>query len=249
MTVQQGSRGAAFRSGFRARIEGPVAKVFMRTGLTPNALTLIGFGIAVIGAWLAATHNWLIAGLVVGFGAAFDLFDGALARATGTSSKLGAFMDSTFDRAGEAVVYIGVAIGLLTHIDAQGQFQLFGLTFNGYVGAVIAMAAMAAAFMVSYSRAKSESLGFSSGTGIANVGLAPREVRSVLLTLALVIGGILATSQIGDCPANVVCSPQTWWIVIVGVLAVIAILATTTTIQRILFVYNQSKTTNQEVQE
>ena len=53
-----------------------------------------------------------MAGLVVAFGAAFDLFDGALARATGTSSKLGAFMDSDFDRAGEAVVYVGIVYGL-----------------------------------------------------------------------------------------------------------------------------------------
>ena len=45
---------------------------------------------------------------------------------------------------------------------------------------------MAAAFMVSYTRAKSESLGFSSGTGMANVGLAPREVRSVILVVGLI---------------------------------------------------------------
>ena len=165
MTAAQPSRGAAFRAGFRARIEAPVAKVFMRTGLTPNALTLIGFGVSVFGAWLAATHSWVLAGLVVGFGAAFDLFDGALARATNSTSKLGAFMDSVFDRAGEAVVYVGILIGLLSHVDAQGQFTLFGLTFDGSLGAVITAWAMGAAFMVSYTRAKSESLGFSSGTG------------------------------------------------------------------------------------
>ena len=100
---------------------------------------------------------------------------------------------------------------------------------------------MAAAFMVSYSRAKSESLGFSSGTGIANVGLAPREVRSVLLRSA-------SSSPACSRPARR-SNPQTWWIVLVGTLALIAILATITTIQRILFVYHQSKSTNQEVQE
>ena len=41
----------------------------------------------------------------------FDLFDGALARATGTTSKLGAFMDSTFDRWGEGVIYVGIVAG------------------------------------------------------------------------------------------------------------------------------------------
>jgi phosphatidylglycerophosphate synthase len=207
--AQPTSRGAAFRKGFRARIEAPVAKVFMRTGLTPNALTLIGFGIAVAGAALAVTQLWVIAGLVVGFGAAFDLFDGALARATNTTSKLGAFMDSVFDRAGEAVVYVGVVIALIRA--------------NQLDGAAIAAAAMAAAFMVSYSRAKSESLGFSPRSGMANVGLAPREVRSVIL----VVGLIGAAIDIR---------------ILIGALMLIAILATLTTIQRILFVYHQKST-------
>ena len=210
------SRGAAFRQGFRARIEAPVAAIFVKTHLTPNMLTLIGFGIAVLGAYLAAIQLWIPAGLVVGFGAAFDLFDGALARATGTTSKLGAFMDSTFDRAGEAVVSVGLVIGLLR--------------LNDINGAALAAAAMAAAFMVSYTRAKSESLGFSSGTGMANVGLAPREVRSVIL----VIGLIGAAFDIR---------------LLIGAIALIAILATVTTIQRILFVYRQAQSTKQEVQK
>jgi len=205
------SRGAAFRATFRARIEAPVARVFIWTRLTPNMLTLIGFGIAIIGAYLAATQNWVAAGLVVGFGTAFDLFDGALARATGKSSKFGAFMDSTFDRAGEAVVYIGLVIAMLRLQDVNA--------------AALAAGAMAAAFMVSYTRAKSESLGFSSGKGIANIGLAPREVRSVIL----VVGLLAAAYDVR---------------VLVGAIALIAILATVTTIQRILFVYHQSQSTN-----
>jgi len=174
-------------------------------------LTLIGFGIPIVGAYPAATQSWIAAGLVVGFGGAFDLFDGALARATGKSSKFGAFMDSTFDRAGEAVVYIGLVIGMLRLQDVNA--------------AALAAAAMAAAFMVSYTRAKSESLGFSSGKGIANIGLAPREVRSVIL----VIGLLAAAYDVR---------------VLVGAIGLIAILATVTTIQRILFVYHQSQSTD-----
>jgi CDP-diacylglycerol---glycerol-3-phosphate 3-phosphatidyltransferase len=232
-----GSRGAAFRATFRERIEAPVAAVFIRTHLTPNMLTLIGFGIAVVGAYLAATQSWIAAGLVVGFGAAFDLFDGALARATGKSSKLGAFLDSTFDRAGEAVVYIGIAAGAI-----RGDFE---------AGAVLAAAAMAAAFMVSYTRAKSESLGFSSGSGLANVGLAPREVRSVILVVGLIV--LNFAGPIGpwsfDCPTDqlVLCvAPDAYHagdIVLGGTLGLLAILATVTTIQRILFVYRQAQST------
>src|SRR5512141_3135141 len=102
---------ATFRSRVRAGVE-PIARLFGRVGLTPNMLTLIGFAIAIVGAWLASTQAWLLAGLVVAFGAIFDLFDGALARATNRTSNFGAFFDSTMDRAGEAVVYIGVAWGL-----------------------------------------------------------------------------------------------------------------------------------------
>jgi CDP-diacylglycerol--glycerol-3-phosphate 3-phosphatidyltransferase len=216
MTVTQSaaptpSRGGAFRATFRARIEAPVARVFIWTRLTPNMLTLIGFGIAIVGAYLAATQSWIAAGFVVGFGAAFDLFDGALARATGKSSKFGAFMDSTFDRAGEAVVYIGLVVAMLRLGDVNAT--------------ALAAAAMAAAFMVSYTRAKSESLGFSSGKGIANIGLAPREVRSVIL----VVGLLAAAYDVR---------------VLIGAIALIAILATVTTIQRILFVYRQTQSTN-----
>ena len=85
----------------------------------------------------------------------------------GTTSKLGAFMDSTFDRWGEAVVYLGIVIGC-----TRADFE---------VGAWLAAAAMGSAFMVSYARARAESLGFAPGKGMAAVGLAPREVRVAIL--------------------------------------------------------------------
>src|SRR5687768_17629197 len=100
----------SFRSRIRSTIETPVARLFGRLGFSPNALTLIGFGIAIVGAYFAAMQDWLTAGLVVAFGAVFDLFDGALARATNKTSNFGAFLDSTMDRAGEGVIYIGIVI-------------------------------------------------------------------------------------------------------------------------------------------
>ena len=90
----------------------PVALFLGRLGLTPNGLTLIGFGITVVGAALVGIQAWLIGGIVVFLGGVFDMFDGTLARATGKVSPLGAFMDSVFDRWGEAVVYVGVIAGL-----------------------------------------------------------------------------------------------------------------------------------------
>ena len=74
-------------------------------------LTLIGFAMASTGEVLAAFELWLLAGIVATTGSAFDMLDGAVARATGTMSALGAFMDSVFDRWGEGVVYVGIVIG------------------------------------------------------------------------------------------------------------------------------------------
>lgn len=232
---------ASFRQRFRATIEAPVARAFKRTGLSPNALTLIGFAIAVVGAGLAAAQSWLLAGLIVAFGAVFDLFDGALARATGKTSKFGAFLDSTMDRAGEAVVYIGIALGLMAayRISPAGALNLTTQADTN-LGVLAALAALAASFMVSYTRAKSESLGFSSGTGMGNVGLAPREVRTIILTLGLIAAGLAPAPGALDI---------TWWYVLVGALGLIAILATVTAIQRIYFVYRQPQSTTQEAQK
>jgi len=227
-------------SGLRARVRGlaePVAAVFGRAGLTPNHLTVIGFLIACVAAVAAAAGAWLAAGLLVLFGAVFDLFDGALARATGRVSKFGAFLDSTLDRSGEAVVYIGIIWRCI-----HGGFEL---------GAVLAAAAMAAASMVSYTRAKSESLGFTPGNGMASVGLAPREVRVVILVVAL-----LAVALVGPIgPFDFVCDDvngvladcvsrdffRAGDLALSGGLGLITILATITTLQRILHVRAQAK--------
>jgi CDP-diacylglycerol---glycerol-3-phosphate 3-phosphatidyltransferase len=195
----------------RARVRGmaePVGRALARTGLTPNALTLTGFGIACVAAVAAAAQLWVLAGFLVIFGGVFDMFDGMVARATGKASRIGAFMDSTFDRWGEGAVYIGIVAGCL---------------FAGHdAGAVLAAAAMTAAFMVSYTRARAESLGFAPPSGMASVGLAPREVRLVILAAGVVLAGvsldILAIS-----------------------LGLIVVLATITVVQRIVVTVRQAK--------
>lgn len=196
----------------RTRVRGaavPIALAFGRMGLTPNALTLIGFGIAVVAAVAAAGQAWVLAGLLVIVGGVFDLFDGALARATNRVSRLGAFLDSVFDRAGEAGLYLGIAFAFLV---------------DGHERAVIlSAAAMAGSFMVSYTRAKSESLGFTPGTGMANVGVAPREVRLVLLGLGMFVSAAIDPERVMSVT-----------------LGLVAVLATITTIQRIVHVTRQA---------
>lgn len=217
----------------------PVALGLGRLGLTPNALTVIGFLIAGVAAAAAAAQWWLAAGLLVVVGGTFDLFDGALARATGKVSKLGAFMDSTFDRWGEGVIYVGVVVGCLAD-----DFRL---------GAALAAAAMASAVMVSYTRAKAESLGFTPGSGMANVGLAPREVRIVILTIGLILTGIQGTAnpllrlQTYSLPGGIeVALPWAGQVWLMWSLGLIAVLATITTIQRIIHTINQASSQEQE---
>jgi phosphatidylglycerophosphate synthase len=230
--------GSVVSPELRARVRGlaqPIARALGRLGLSPNQLTLIGFGIAILAGIAAARQAWLAAGLLIIVGGVFDLFDGALARFAGKVTKLGAFYDSVFDRWGEGVVYVGIAWGCVN--------AGFG------EGAVLAAAALTSAVMVSYARAKSESLGFTSRTGMANVGLAPREVRIAILTVGLVwtglAGGVAAT--LVTCPPG---SKSCLDVAVLGgdgngalavTLGLIAVLATITTIQRILHVRAQAR--------
>ena len=208
----------------RDRVRGiatPVALAMGRAGLTPNALTLIGFGGTVLAAIAAGLQAWALAGILVLVFGIFDMFDGTLARATGRASRLGAFMDSVFDRWGEGIVYVGIVAGCV------------GAGFSE--GALLAAAALTSAFMVSYARAKSEGLGFTEGTGMAAVGLAPREIRIVILTIGLLWAGLAG----GVGPVDAGWSAGT--IPLAASLGLITVLATITVIQRIVHVINQNR--------
>ena len=220
--------GSLVSPALRARVRGlaePIAVGLGRIGLSPNHLTLIGFAIAIVAAIAAALGAWLVAGLLVIAGGACDLLDGALARATGRASSLGAFYDSVFDRWGEGVVYVGITWGAL------------GLGLWRPV--ILSAAALASAVMVSYARARSESLGFTAGSGMAAVGLAPREVRVILLAVGLVAAGLLPGFEQADGGAGGAAYPPSA-LALEAALGLIAILATITTIQRILHVRAQT---------
>ena len=157
----------------RARIRSlavPVALAAGRVGLTPNALTVIGFLGVCVAAGLAATGHWTTAGVVSLLFAAFDMLDGALARATARVSRFGAFLDSTLDRGGEGVLYAGIVAGTTA---AASQLP------------ALAALAMISAFLVSYTRARAEGLGFG-----GDVGVAPRAERVVIMGIGLVVTGL-----------------------------------------------------------
>ncbi len=221
--------GSLVSPELRQRVRGfatPVAVAFGRIGLSPNHLTLIGFAIAIVAAVAASQQAWIAAGVLLIVGGVFDLFDGALARATGQASRIGAFMDSVFDRAGEGVMYVGIVAGCLA-----ADFDL---------GAVLAAAAMASAFMVSYVRAKSESLGFTPGSRMATIGLAPREVRIIILTIGLLAVGLAGNLVLDGGPLTQLDELGLGRRPLAACLALITLLATITAIQRIIHVIRQS---------
>jgi len=202
----------------RDRLRGlarPVALGLGRLGLTPNALTVIGFLGTCVAAVAAAAQWWLAAGiLVIAFGI-FDMFDGALARATGTASRFGAFLDSTLDRTGESLVLAGAAVGCAAA----------GFTWG------VALAGVAAAFAssVTYTRAKAESLGLR-----GDVGVAPRPERIVVLAVGLVLASMSWT--VDNALLGAFARGSTWLAIALGL---IAVLSAITVVQRIVHVRHQ----------
>jgi len=208
----------ATRDRVRAAVA-PIAIGAGKLGLTPNALTLIGFLIAGVAAAAAAAQAWLPAAALVIFGGSFDMLDGGLARAQNRVTRFGAFLDSTLDRWGEGVVYIGIVAGA---------------SAAGFVaGAVLAAAAAVSSFQVSYTRAKAESLGLH-----GEVGIAPRAERLVLLTIGLALAGLdggLASGARG----------QIW---LAGALGIIFATASITAVQRTWHVRTQFRKEEQGAQ-
>jgi CDP-diacylglycerol--glycerol-3-phosphate 3-phosphatidyltransferase len=124
----------------------PVVRPLARLGVTPNMLTVLGvLGNAGAGA-LAANGEFLWAGIVVLVASALDMFDGALARATGRATPFGSAFDATMDRVSEAAVFFGLLIYFTDRSDVQEEVLLI-------------FVAVVASILVSYVRARAEILG------------------------------------------------------------------------------------------
>lgn len=143
-----------------------------KTKLTPDMLTLVGVALCLAGAVLVGfeTRNeylffWL-GGVLFVVGSIADILDGALARAASKGTVFGAFLDSTFDRLGEAAIL--AAIGLSFMYDGNETALL------------AAFAAVIGSFLVSYTRAKAEALGLR-----GDVGFGSRVERVVLIAVGL----------------------------------------------------------------
>lgn len=181
----------------------PVGRALGRTPLTPNSVTFLGVAVQGVVAWLIIDGRLVAAGLLAILSALLDVFDGALAKAKGLVTRFGAFLDSTTDRLSDALLFVPIA-------------WLYGVAPDGPQHddprvAAVALVALVASLLVSYVKARAEAVGFD-----ANVGIAERAERVMLVIIALVFDDLL--------PA---------------IMVILAVLSIITVIQRMLHVYKQ----------
>jgi CDP-diacylglycerol--glycerol-3-phosphate 3-phosphatidyltransferase len=145
-----------------------------RTRLTPSMLTAAGVSTCIAASVLVYfeyRNEWLFfwaGSILFAIGSIMDILDGALARAGGKATVFGAFLDSTLDRVGEAFMLGAIAVALAR----DGNETALMFTF----------AAMAGSFLVSYTRAKAETLGLK-----GDVGIGSRAERVVVICLGLAV--------------------------------------------------------------
>lgn len=150
-----------------------IGEALARAGLTPNMVTTIGVLLSVVVAVVIAGGYLIVGGLLFLVASGFDMLDGAVARAAGTVTKFGGFLDSTLDRYSETIVLFGVLYYLLQTPDAT-------------MGALLVFAATTGSLLISYARARAEAAGFH-----ASVGLLARPERVVILAIGLFFGQLL----------------------------------------------------------
>ena len=173
-----------------------VVRGLAATGLTPNMFTFLGLAVNSWAAALFAMGRFRQAAAVLFLAAFLDMADGQVARLVGRVTAFGAFLDSTLDRYADLALYMGLVV----------HYTLIGRSFYMALAAV----AMASSFMVSYSRARAESL-----IPSCKVGFMERPERLVLL----IMGGVFNRMA------------QVLWVV--------AMISTITVIHRVVYTWQE----------
>ena len=150
----------------------PTARFLLRLGVSPNAVTVAGTVGVLFGALVFGARGYLVAGaLIVTFFALTDALDGTMARMRGGNGKFGALLDSSMDRIADAAVF-GAVIYYLYRQD------------NPYNGLIAGVICLAAGQVVSYVKARAQSLGLD-----ADVGIAERLERLIIVGIGGLISG------------------------------------------------------------
>jgi archaetidylinositol phosphate synthase len=156
-----------FREGLKPILQ-TIGKIFASTGLSANFWTAIGLSFAFGSAIIYAIHleySFILGGILLLISGFFDIVDGQVARVNGKSSKKGAFLDSVFDKIAEISIFLGILIG-------------------GYSEGYLVLLAIGFSLLVSYTRARAESL----GVQLQGMGIGERAERLLVIAIIGIIG-------------------------------------------------------------
>ena len=148
------------------RVAHPIGKAVGNSGITANMVTVAGVVLVTLGTVLfAGFHQVYIGPLVVGVGGVLDLVDGAVAKATHSESRFGAFLDSTTDRVSDGIFFSGVVWLLVYHPN-------YGVTLGIPPGTVLflGLGVLVLGFLTSYIKGRAEAMGYTCNVGIAERG-------------------------------------------------------------------------------
>lgn len=177
------------------RIIQAMVRGLVSLGVPPNILTTIGVSINIFCGVLFGMGQFFWAGIVLLVANVFDMLDGNVARETGNVTKFGGFLDSSLDRLSDMVAILGI---MIFYASNTPHHSLLNVTLGGI--------AMIGSVMVSYTTARSESLGVK-----ANVGFLQRPERIVLLII-----GALSTWDWSTTSIWLNRMPQVLWVLAVG---------------------------------
>ena len=198
----------------------PIARLFVRMGIRPSTLTLIGFLFSAAAAVLFAYGLFGFAGWVMIFGATFDIFDGRVARLTGQESRSGAFYDSVMDRFGEGACFLGLAFYF------HASWVLF-FVIAGLIGSML----------VSYTRARGEAVGV-----VCKGGAMQRPERIVYIGVSSVLDPVVSLTL-----ASWFASPPP--LLLIGAIIIIAVMTNVTAVHRMVFIMNELDTADKSERE
>ncbi len=186
----------------------PAVSFLARRNVSPNKITTVGTLLTVAAGVVYATGHIMTAGWLMSLTAFFDVVDGQVARKTGRSTVFGAFYDSTLDRIADGALMAGLTVFYATSPVHHNLYMV-----------VVCLVGIIGTFVVSYTRARAESLGID-----AKVGVMQRPERIVLLSAPQALFGLFWNG----------------W-VLMGIIVLLSVTAWITAVQRIAFVYRATK--------
>lgn len=156
---------------FGHALDKPLQNFAGKIPFSPNAITVAGFLVTVLSAYVLS-FDLFFGGIIVFAGGFFDMLDGIIARINNKTTRFGAFLDSFLDRVSDALIFLGIA----WNFNAVGN----------RTGVILCLAALVGSFLISYARARAEGL-----SAKCTVGIMERPERIILISFGLITSLIM----------------------------------------------------------